>query len=256
MRSVIGEKYDRPHSGKLGRATLLPSATCATLATMVVLMVGSSTAVFGQTDNDGAGNNSRIVDSMVRTADFHKQPVANPESAAHGISLGTSHLQGVNVGVKQRPNLLDGIKARAQGIQFGNVIGSLAIVLGGYFGFVWLTRKISPGSNSGLPNEVVEILGQTSFGPRKSLQLVRLGSKLLLLVNSPDGTHSVGEITDPHEVEYLASVCSGQSSGRGPIAIRKASSAGPHPGSRSDLKRVLQQLQGSGDGNRPSIFEA
>ncbi|MFK7768913.1 MAG: FliO/MopB family protein [Mariniblastus sp.] len=90
------------------------------------------------------------------------------------------------------------------------MLGSLALVLGLYFAFVWVMRKINPGANRGLPSEVIEVLGQLPFGPRRDLQLVRLGSKLLLLMNSPDGTQPIGEITDPDEVEHLASLCLGK----------------------------------------------
>ena len=99
------------------------------------------------------------------------------------------------------------IKNAFGGADIGKVISSLAIVLGGYFGFVWLMRKLNPQGSLGLPQEVVEVLGQTSFGAGKKLQLVRLGSKLLLLMNTNDGTQTIGEITEPGEVEYLASLC-------------------------------------------------
>jgi flagellar biogenesis protein FliO len=90
------------------------------------------------------------------------------------------------------------------------MLASLTVVLGGYFAFVALMRRLNPKSNRGIPSEVVEVVGNTPFGPRKNLQLVRLGSKLLLLMNTPEGTHPVGEITDPTEVEYLISLCSGK----------------------------------------------
>lgn len=92
----------------------------------------------------------------------------------------------------------------------GKMLGSLALVLGLYFAFVWVMRKINPGGNRGLPPEVISVMGQIPFGPRRNLQLVRLGSKLLLLMNSPEGTQPLGEITDSTEVEYLSSLCPGK----------------------------------------------
>ena len=65
------------------------------------------------------------------------------------------------------------------------------------------------GARTGLPSEVLEVIGQTSFGPRRTLQLVRLGNKLLLILNSPEGTHPIGEVTDAEEVEHITRVCSG-----------------------------------------------
>ena len=100
------------------------------------------------------------------------------------------------------------------------MVGSLALVLGLYFAFVWVMRKLNLGGNAGLPSDVVEVLGQVPFGARRSLQLIRLGSKVLLLLNSPDGTQPLGEISDPDEVEHLVSLCQGkrQSRSRQPAA--------------------------------------
>ena len=97
-------------------------------------------------------------------------------------------------------------------VQLKKVFGSLAIVIGGYLGFVWLLKKFNLSTNRGIPTEVIEVVGSAPYGPKKSLQLVRLGSKLLLLMNSQDGTHPVGEITDAEEVEYLISLCKGKRS--------------------------------------------
>ena len=83
-----------------------------------------------------------------------------------------------------------------QNFDVARMIGSLALVLGGYFGLVWVSRHFGGGKGK-VPKEVLEVLGQTPFGPKKHLQIVRLGSKLLLLINGPEGIHPIGEITDP-----------------------------------------------------------
>lgn len=111
-----------------------------------------------------------------------------------------------------------------QSFDAARMIGSLALVLGGYFGLVWVSRNLS-GGNGKVPKEVVEVLGQTPFGPKKHLQIVRLGSKLLLLINGPEGTHPIGEITDPQEVEYLASLCSGKKTASADNVLRIAKAA-------------------------------
>jgi len=119
--------------------------------------------------------------------------------------------------------------------RFKKVFGSLAVVVGGYLGFVLLMRKFNFTGNRSIPSEVIEVIGNAPFGPRKNLQLVRLGSKLLLLMNSPEGTHPVGEITDPEEVDYLISLCNG----RGTKATRSVMS-------------VVNQLSGSSDSGSTS----
>ena len=107
-----------------------------------------------------------------------------------------------------------------QNFDIGRMLSSLALVLGGYFSLVWVSRHF--GNNGKVPTEVLEILGQTPFGPKKQLQIVRLGSKLLLLLNGPEGTHPIGEITDPEEVEYLASLCQGRKTASAANVLRIA----------------------------------
>ncbi len=88
--------------------------------------------------------------------------------------------------------------------------GSLSIVLGGYLGLVWLLRKINPAGNQGIPTEVLEVVGNAPLDNRQNLQLVRLGSKLLLMIHGPDGTQPIGEVTDPAEVDHLVALCNGR----------------------------------------------
>ena len=68
--------------------------------------------------------------------------------------------------------------------------------------------RMKPGQRrGGLPDDVVSMLGQIPFGPNQRLQLVRLGSKLLLITSSQNGSHTLGEITDPEEVLQIESIC-------------------------------------------------
>jgi len=156
------------------------------------------------------------------------------------------------------------------------VFGSLAVVIGGYLAFVWLMRKFNLSSNRGIPSEVIEVIGNAPFGPRKNLQLVRLGSKLLLLMSGPEGTHPVGEITDAEEVDYLISLCNGKATratGSVMSAIGKMSRRNStpqqtpgrtvHPSSpapteakfsAAQLVQALETIQGSHRNN--TVFEA
>ncbi|QEG24177.1 FliO/MopB family protein [Mariniblastus fucicola] len=159
--------------------------------------------------------------------------------------------------------------------RFRKVFGSLAVVIGGYLAFVWLMRKFNLSNNRGIPSEVIEVIGNAPFGPRKNLQLVRLGSKLLLLMSGPEGTHPVGEITDAAEVDYLISLCNGKGTkatrsvmsavkkiGRG-VAESSAPGRTLHPTSpgpsektfsASQLVQALESIQGSSRSN--TVFEA
>ena len=140
----------------------------------------------------------------------------------------------------------------------GRMLGSLSLVLGIYFAFVWVMRKINPTSNQALPHEIVEVMGQIPFGPRRNLQLVRLGNKLLLLLNSADGVQPIGEITDPNEVEHFTSLYSGKA--KNSRTIRPAThntsqiaaprtntpppqTPDPQPTNNSNLAEILRSLE-------------
>ena len=161
--------------------------------------------------------------------------------------------------------------------RFKKVFGSLAIVIGGYLGFVWLMRKFNISTSRGIPSEVIEVIGNAPFGPRKNLQLVRLGSKLLLLMNGPEGTHPVGEITDTDEVDYLISLCKGKRfQAKKSVASAVQRFAGRHskasPGTRTNLvqatnspvadgtfstSQLVEALQAIQNSNQPNtVFEA
>ena len=102
------------------------------------------------------------------------------------------------------------IKQKANSPDIRRMLGSLAVVVGGYLAMVVVLRKFSGGGQRGIPTEVVSVLGNLPYGHKQNLRLVRLGSKLVLLINGPEGTHPIGEITDPSEVEYLAALCQGK----------------------------------------------
>ena len=148
-------------------------------------------------------------DHRVSQADFQE---TNPISQFASPEI-TTHLPEENfeaVEPSDSEGWTDHLKQKFAGADIQKMLASLAVVLGGYFGFVWLWRRVGPGGSGGLPTEVLEIVGQTPFGPKKTLQLVRLGTRLLLLLNSPEGTHPIGEITDPAEVDHITTVCSGR----------------------------------------------
>ncbi len=254
------------------------------LMAIVVCLMMSTNSFARQDSNSGPwpASGGLTVDHAVQHADFESDQSVGDFSSP----LGTDRESWIN-NVKPNANeltqklkqgaaeLLDvdesagdwaaKLKRNVIGVDVSKILSSLAIVLGGYFGFVWIMRRLNPRSSFGLPKEVVEVLGQSSFGPKKQLQLVRLGSKLLLLINSGEGTQTIGEITDPSEVEYLASLCGTKRSGHAAIAIGKAatrsvtmqSAKSPPQQTNADLKQILRQLQQvTQQQNVNSVFEA
>jgi flagellar biogenesis protein FliO len=91
-----------------------------------------------------------------------------------------------------------------------SVVVSLAVVLGLFFAIAWLMRRGMPNSARRLPGEVVEVLGRTPLAGRQQMHLLRFGNKLLLVCASATGVDTIGEITDPLEIDRLAGLCAAQ----------------------------------------------
>lgn len=93
------------------------------------------------------------------------------------------------------------------GADIRRIIGGLAVVIGGYLGLVWLLKIINPAGSGAIPREALEVVGSAPLNSQQNLQLIRLGSKLMLMLHGPDGTQPVGEVSDPAEVEHLLAIC-------------------------------------------------
>jgi hypothetical protein len=70
-----------------------------------------------------------------------------------------------------------------------------------------LWRSHGPAIARGLPREAVELLGKRYLDQRQCIHLVRCGARILILGSSPNGLHTLAEVTDPVEVDYLAGLC-------------------------------------------------
>jgi len=91
----------------------------------------------------------------------------------------------------------------------GTVASSLAIVLGLFAALVWFSKRFAPAGSAVLPKEAVELLGRAPLTGRQTMQLIRVGNRLLLVALSANGAETLTEITDPAEVEHLAGLCRG-----------------------------------------------
>ena len=242
------------------------SVCSAAFAAAIILTVTASVTC-GQIGQDFPTVNQPIQDAFVSPADFNQEIQSDAPSQSEPFNIGEKieRLSEQTFG-EQSGSLIDGLRHQFGDVDVPRVLGSLAIVLGGYFGLVWFTRRFSGGGNGRLPNEVVEVLGQTPFKPGSNLQLVRLGSKLLLLMNGTEGTHAIGEISDPDEVALLCAKCGVASPSSRPRAQigeptttlpRSASDNNPTKAPNTDLKTILRQLQRVADSSgNGAIFEA
>jgi flagellar biogenesis protein FliO len=102
-----------------------------------------------------------------------------------------------------------------------SVIVSLAVVLGLFFVIAWLMRRSLPNSAQRLPTEAVEILGRTPLAGRQQMHLLRFGNKMLLVCVSPTGVDTLGEITDPVEIDRMAGLCAQTQSSSASAAFKQ-----------------------------------
>ena len=143
-------------------------------------------------------------------------------------------------------NLMSQATSQLKQIDWKKMAISLGLVIGGYLAFLMIVRWINPGQRRGLPPEVIEVLGNVPLNTRQNLQLVRLGSKLLLLIHGPDGTQSIGDISNPNEVEHLAQICSLRRGRRTATTFRKFTEPARDqntPGIESLMRNLQQALQ-------------
>ena len=87
------------------------------------------------------------------------------------------------------------------------VFASLLVVIAAFLGVVWFIRRSYPQSNQKLPTEALELLGRTPLTGRLSLQLLRLGKRVVLVCVSPDGAEVITEVQDDEEAEHLVALC-------------------------------------------------
>ena len=87
-------------------------------------------------------------------------------------------------------------------------IGStLLIVIAAFFILAIFLRKVSPQSGRVLPKEAFECLGRYFLTQKHQVQLLRVGSRIVLVSVLPDGVRTLAEITDPDEAVALLGLC-------------------------------------------------
>ncbi len=105
---------------------------------------------------------------------------------------------------------------------FVSLGSSLAIVIGLFLGVAVLYRKsLSANLGRGLPKNVLQVLGKTTVAPRQQMLLLRFGSKLVLVSMIQGEARTISEITDPLEVDQLAGLCEGNSTGSATNSFRE-----------------------------------
>lgn len=85
--------------------------------------------------------------------------------------------------------------------------GALGLVVMLVLGLARAWKQRGGVASGALNDAVFEILGTRRLTVKQSIQLVRVGSRILVLGLSESGIETLSEITDPQEVEHLADSC-------------------------------------------------
>lgn len=126
--------------------------------------------------------------ALLPAADEAPAPQAAPEAADGGI-------------IGRRPLETAETAAAASPVSGGDalkMLGALAAVIGTLVGGVWFLRRMAPGVASGSDNRLIEVLSRSAVGPKQSLVLVRVGSRMVLIGVSPE---SMQKLVDFDSVE-------------------------------------------------------
>ncbi|MBM3963783.1 MAG: flagellar biosynthetic protein FliO [Planctomycetes bacterium] len=203
---------------------LLRIATWSVSATYL-LNIASSSMVYG----DPPGEPSLVRTSPMRVSDPNAlppppqvQPAASWNSIPPRLESGTKTSSGSlpNASAvktpEQQPLELKGPgttedpRAKAPRSPWAATLSmalSLILVVCLFLFAVVMLRKSQPKQFQKLPNEVIEVLGRSTMGPRQQLYVLRFGSKLILVSQQPGETQALGEITDQEESARLAGLC-------------------------------------------------
>jgi flagellar biogenesis protein FliO len=90
------------------------------------------------------------------------------------------------------------------------VVTALAIVIGAFLLFAWAMRRAGNNGKSGrgtLPADVISVLGRVPLAARQFAELLRVGNKLVLVAQTPNGPTTLTEVIDPAEVDRLVGLC-------------------------------------------------
>ncbi|MFQ5733026.1 MAG: flagellar biosynthetic protein FliO [Planctomycetaceae bacterium] len=143
----------------------------ATPLALALIVAGSATGVVGAADTGGA--------------------------APRQITRPSRPLRSAKSGVK--PNSTGGSYWQTLAVLAGIVV---VIVVGAKF-----LKKHGPLLPGSIPNDALEVLGRRAIDRGQLIYLVRLGSRILIVGSSSSGLQTLGEVTDPVEIDYLAGTC-------------------------------------------------
>ena len=84
-----------------------------------------------------------------------------------------------------------------------STLAALGVVIAMVFGLRWLLRRGGVATASAPRGSVVEVLSRTTVAPRSHVVLMRVGQRILIVNDSPNGMRTLGTVHEPEEVADL-----------------------------------------------------
>ena len=145
---------------------------------------------------------------MLSTARAEPIPEGSPAREASAVSPATAPEPGIDggfIGRKPSPEIRQSAGASPvsgkQVVQMLAALGGILLLIGGG---VWCLRRMMPGVRAVSDNRLIEVLSRAAVGPKQSVVLVRVGSRLVLLGVGSDSMQKLTEIHESAEVERLS----------------------------------------------------
>ena len=195
------EKREQFHLMCSNRLLVLRSIYC------IVIFCSSPFITYGQ---QGLQQPARNYQSAVTNIPIEHLPAAqvqtisneNPEKLALKRPLETPKVAGTSPSGNKPANSTSVLPAMAC---------CLAILM--VFWLVTLSfKKKSPQFAPAIPTEALEFLGRKSIDLRSSIYYLRCGSRILIVGHSEAGLQTLGEVTDPLEVDIISGMCRAEKS--------------------------------------------
>ncbi|TWU31540.1 FliO/MopB family protein [Novipirellula artificiosorum] len=155
------------------------------------------------------GQNSR---SLTDASSIYGAPQSTSEAQVVSVTRGFPTLSNRAIATSEDTKPTDAAES-GLATPTVTVCSSLAVVLGLFAAFVWLTRRFGVGgaSQGALSKDVFETLGSTAIDSRTKVTLLRCGNRILITAQTAGGIQPLSEITDPTEVQKLTAACNGHS---------------------------------------------
>ncbi len=156
-----------------------------------------------------------LILASVLTADEPARPVNPPFRASPPARLAEGNPAALPLAPPRQPTsaVSERLPGRTSAIRVGS---RLAIVLGVFAAVVLIQRWLTAPRRAGLPSDVIQVCGRVPLNARQRLLLVRVGERMLILLESPQGVGRLAEITDPAEVARLVDRTSAESMAASP----------------------------------------